>query len=125
MSHLRRCTVKISQPHRAVLEGAMEILAQQLDGSVQTSIKDYYGRNVPVDFGFVAPGVRGFGVNVKDGGLEVLGDDYGQRIRLDGFQGMLSKAYKQYAILLALKKMGYNTQIHEIDQGLAILGMKP
>ena len=124
MSHLRKCLMKIKQPNESLLEGAMKILAEQLGGQVVATVKDYYGGTVDVDFGVVAPGVRGFGVNIKDGALEIVGDDWGQGIRLEKFRNSLNQAYKQCAVILALGRMGYSTQVKELQEGLAILGVK-
>ena len=116
--------MKIKQPNKSILEGAMKILAEQLGGQVVATIKGYYGGTVDVDFGVIAPGVRGFGVKIKDGALEVIGDDWGQNIRLEKFRNSLNQAYKQCAIIFALRRMGYSTQVKELQEGLAILGVK-
>ena len=88
-----------------------------------TTIKDYYGNDVKVTAGIRGvTNARGYGVNIKDGQLEVVGDDYGQTMRLDEFKNRVNQAYRASVYARSLSRNGFRPQIIQQKNQFVVVG---
>lgn len=61
--------------------------------------------------GVKGDGCRGYGVRIKDGQIEVVGDDWNQKVKLEEFQTRVNQAYKAVSYQAQLVKQGYQTTV--------------
>jgi len=113
MSHISLVKIKICNPNMGLLKKTVEELAQELNGEVVSSIKDFYG-NIIKDFDFAikTPTMhRGVGIKVDSkGNVNLIGDFYGYEKAVQEFQLLLVQRYTVNALQASLKQMGYQVQ---------------
>lgn len=115
MSHLRRCSVNIKTVNAQLLRLTMESMVKYLAGQgfenvrIVDKVADFYVRRIErnVVTGIVADNIRGFGIVVRDGKPEIVGDDYAQGLRIEEFRRLFENFYTATAMQEALKTMGY------------------
>jgi hypothetical protein len=107
------------------LNAVVEGLGLQ-DVEYVNTIQTMERRNYDVLYGVKAKGVRGFGVKLNHKGeLQVIGDDWMQKVSLRQFQNLIQENYTRIAVATSLKAMGYNTQMHKNRNGaLLIMGVQ-
>ena len=116
MSHIRKCQVDVKNVNKSLLEEAVKrvktFLSRELGREIKMVdvVRDYYGRTQKVDIGLNI-GVGGYGIVVKDGKIEVVGDDWNQSFKLVDFKNMVVREYKSVALLKALESLGYVGEI--------------
>lgn len=95
----------------------MESIAKYLAGQgfenvrIADKVADFYVRNIErnVVTGIVADDIRGFGIAIRNGRPEIVGDDYAQGISIQDFKRLFENFYTSIAMSEALKAMGYQT----------------
>lgn len=127
MSHLRKALLSIRNPNLGLLKTTLDILTRQYtDVEFVDTIRDYYGNKTDVVIGFKCKEHKyGVGIQIKDDGtVQIIGDDYMQKLSIDQFKKLLNQNYTQMAVGSALNEMGYNTQARETDEGIFVMGVQ-
>jgi len=125
MSHLRICSISIKQFNKNIAKKSMELLAQFLKGEIVTKVEDYYGVKYSVLIGVKAPNIRGFGIRITKDGLQVVGDDYAQTMKLWQLRDLFQQFYTSTAVQFALLKLGYQVgQYVQKDGNILVRGVR-
>lgn len=105
--------MNIKQANEALVKATMEALAKFLGGQVVTQVADYSGRWAKVVAGVMVPDteayIRGFGITMTGGNIAIVGDDYGQAMKIETFKKLFENFYTSVAVQQALNTMGYQT----------------
>jgi len=108
-------------PGWEILAQAVETVAEELDGRVETSIQDYFGRRAGCDFAVTCPRFpRGVGVRVSrdTGRVSYLFDDYGGYERAASeICDAITQAFVSLAVSRALETMNYEVEVEERQAG--------
>jgi len=133
MSQLRRCSVAIKAVNEQLLRLTMESIAKYLANQgfenvrIADKVADFYVRRIErnVVTGIVADEIRGFGIVIRNGRPEIVGDDYAQRLRISEFKRLFENFYTATAMSEALKAMGYQTSATVLPKmEIAVRGVK-
>lgn len=109
MSHTAKLKCMLKGVNAATLKKAMESLVKQLGGELVGKIEQYSGNDLNVGFGWRHKSLnkRGYGVNLKNGSVEVVGDDFSQSFKLADFRKAVTKEYNATAFANVLRKKGF------------------
>lgn len=115
MSHIVEAKTSIVNPNRQLLAQAVNLVAQQHNGSVQTSYRDWYRHEHEVSTGLVIVTdhlFRGVGVEIdqETGALTFVGDPWGVNDLFEQVQQEVVQVYVALASMQALQSLGYQTQ---------------
>lgn len=114
MSHIVEGQTSIVQPDLAVLRQAVELVAGQHQGTVETFYLDYYGKRHPVASQlalFTSEVHRGIGIVIRDTGELVFeGDPWAVQALFQQLQQEIVQTYVSLATLQALQQLGYSAQ---------------
>jgi len=123
MSHISLVKIKICNPNMGLLKKTVEELAQELNGEVVSSIKDFYGNTIK-DFDFAIKTStmhRGIGIKVDSkGNVNLIGDFYGYEKAVQEFQLLLVQRYTVNALQVSLKQMGYQVQHQKHQEKIVV-----
>lgn len=107
MSHLRTCSLEIRDANAEVLKEAVRLIAETNSLEVTDTIQDYNNNPVKVLTGVKGEATtRGYGVNINKGKIQVVGDDYAQKMRLEQFQTAVNQNYQAVAFARAFRRTG-------------------
>ena len=116
--------MKIKNANPEVLKVAMAALTTHLKGEQVSVIDIWRGTTEKVMFGIQAEGMtKGYGVNIKDGEITIIGDSYGQTIRQQNFAGKVEQFYKAAGINMALRKLNYGVQTRVQGTKVHVMGV--
>jgi hypothetical protein len=119
MSHTRTAKLAIKNANLEVCRAAMGILASQYQAQVQTQIRDYYDKVIPVTLGLSN---LNYGIVLQDGQLTIIGDSWGKKVKLEDFQKAFEQTYTRVAVAQALRAAGYRVNVQNIEQGILVRG---
>jgi hypothetical protein len=86
------------------------------------SINDYRGNPIKVLTGVKgAVTVKGYGVNINNGKLEVVGDDYNEKMRLAEFQDAVLQSYAAVATARAMRSQGFRTTVQRAQEQVVVV----
>jgi len=120
MSHFRECKLKLKNVDAGLLTLAVAEVAKALNRKIVPVIKDYYGRVREV-----LVGVDGlYGVDIKDGEIVVVGDEFGKKIKLEEFRDMVVQEYTVLAIRRVLAARGYNARVEKLGGKIYVYGVR-
>jgi hypothetical protein len=123
MSHLRHCTLAISNANADVLREAVAFVAKTNALEQVESINDYGGRPVKVLTGVQGKiTVKGYGVNIDTNGkLQVVGDDFNEEMKLQEFQDAVLQSYAAVATARAMRAQGFRTAIQQQAEQVVVV----
>jgi hypothetical protein len=114
MSHIVEAKTSIVQPDLGVLRQALELVAGQQQGTVETFYLDYFGKRHEVNSQlalFTPQLIRGIGLVVNDAGELVFeGDPWAVSALFQQLQQEIIQTYVSLATLQALQQLGYTAQ---------------
>lgn len=117
MSHIVEAKTSIVQPDLVVLRQAVEVVAAQHAGTIETFYLDYYGKRHDINsqLALFTPELhRGLGLVIRDTGELVFeGDPWAVKILFQQLQQEIVQTYVSLATLQALQAMGYSAQALE------------
>jgi hypothetical protein len=126
MSHFSLIKIKIRNPNLTLLRKAVEMVAEEVGGELVTTIRDYYGRTMECAAALKnSTFKRGVGVRVNERGeVEVVGDFWGvPRSEVERFQQLLVRNYTALALQTALAQLGYQVQLHRLQDKIFVRGV--
>ena len=125
MSHIVEAKTSIQQPDLAVMRQAVELVASQHQGTVETFYLDYYGKRHPVASGlalFTPELKRGIGLLITQSGeLAFTGDPWAVQRLFEEVQQEIVQMYVSLATMQALQAMGYTTQAQDGTAGQVVI----
>lgn len=123
MSHFRKCTVQLNAENvdMGLLMLAVKEIAGQLGLKTTDTVKDYYGRTRKVLI--AVEGLYGVYYS-KDEGLQIIGDEFGKKIKLDDFHEMLVRTYTSLAVQRVLADMGYSVTTERKGESVLVYGVR-
>ena len=105
-----KCSLK--DVDKATLEKAVNSLAKELGATVVKQVEDYYGKMHSVEFGLIGGQLRkGYGFNIVDGKVEIVGDEFAQALRMKEIEQKLAQEYNTVAWNDTLKSEGFNVSV--------------
>jgi hypothetical protein len=88
------------------------MIAKEMGMRTVTKVANHAGMNAQsVLIGIKGEGNRGMGVNIVDGKIDVIGDDWNQPVKLEEFRSRVDLAYKAVSYQAQLVKQGYQTTV--------------
>jgi hypothetical protein len=135
MSHIGTYSASLGQVNTDLLKQVLDIVAQQVGGTVSDSIKDYNGNTLKNWDGEPILGAiktdkvsRGIGLTIKNGTLKFVGDNYGCENQFSKLKGEIELTYeltyKKLALVRALKEIGYEVEVNVNDFGTVFSGVR-
>jgi len=127
MSQIRRCSVKIKVANEDIVKATMEALAKHFGAQLVNQVQDASGRWFKVVTGIMKPGVggiRGFGVTISGNTLTIIGDAWGQRLKIGTFKKLFENFYVATATTRALQSMGYQANANFEKGKIYVRGVK-
>src|SRR5713226_8140677 len=125
MSHIVEAKTRVQHPDLAVLRQAVDLVAQQHQGTVENFYVDYYGKRHPVASGLALfmPGLpRGIGLTITQSGeLAFTGDPWAVQRLFEEVQQEIVQMYVSFATMQALQAMGYTTQAQDGLAGQVVI----
>ncbi len=124
MSHIVEAKTSITHPDVALLNRAVELVAQQHTGG---RVADYYlsfsGQQQHTRLAIITNDLhRGMGVIVKKSGeLTFKGDYWGRQELAESLQQQILQTYVSLATMQALQQMGYQTTAEDGEEGQVVL----
>ena len=114
MSHIVEAKTSIVQPDLAVLRQAVEVVANQHSGTVESFYLDFYGKRHETNsqLALLTPQLpRGVGLVITDiGELAFEGDPWSVQSLFQQMQQEIVQTYVSLATIQALQAMGYTAQ---------------
>ena len=111
---MRKCTLAIKNANPELLKRAVEQIAKDMKLQTTTRVTLYNGSQPQsVLTGIQGEGCEnGLGVRIKNGQIEVVGDDYNSDvIKMEQFQQRVTQSYKAVSYQAQLVKQGYSTTV--------------
>ncbi len=109
MSHLGLYKTKIINANYEVARRALEILAGELKQEIVSEYENRWGVEIKANVG-VIPGIAdGFGVNIAENELQILGDNFSNKLAFDNARTRFLQLYYAVALNTALQSLGYET----------------
>ena len=125
MSHIVEARTRVQHPDLAVMRQAVELVAQQHGGTVETFYLDYYGKRHPIASGlalFTPELKRGIGLLITQSGeLAFTGDPWAVQRLFEEVQQEIVQMYVSLATMQALQAMGYTTQAQDGTAGQVVI----
>lgn len=123
MSSWIRYTASIKNPSIELVKQAVNAIVKLHNGQIVSEVRRYGGWTIPVDLGFIIPGIeRGIGIKVENGELVFICDPYAKEEMYDKARAELIKLYKTIAVQKALQSLGYNVNIQQVKDNIVIEG---
>ncbi|MEM4301523.1 MAG: DUF1257 domain-containing protein [Candidatus Caldarchaeum sp.] len=125
MSHLRTCSIKLSSLKLDIAEKALLNIAEQLglNPKIVKEVKDLTGRTQAVDIGLQTDKFN-YGIRLNKGKVEVVGDDWGQSIKLRQFAKLFTREYTAIAVATAVKRLGFSVNTKREHNAVYIFGVR-
>ena len=112
--------MSLGQVDQDLFQQALKIVAEKFGGTVEKSIKDYYGKELtewegaPIIGAIKTPAVkRGLGFIMKNGKLQCVGDSYGCESQYKALQKEVERTYRALALARALTETSW--EISDIE----------
>ncbi len=125
MSHIVEAKTSIQHPDLAVLRQAVELVAQQHQGTLENFYLDYYGKRhkVPSGLALFTPELRrGIGLVVAASGeLSFVGDPWAVQSIFAQVQQEIVQMYVSLATMQALWAMGYTAEALDGTEGQVVV----
>jgi hypothetical protein len=123
MSHISVMSTTITSPDRVLLRQAVEVVANQLAGG---KVRDYYltyRRQRRKATLAIADDTmyRGMAIQVNEGKLAFVGDNYGCEEHYEEVQQQIVQTYVSLATMRALEALGYQTSVEDGQAGQVVL----
>lgn len=128
MSHIEVNKTKLKNVNEDLLQQALLLVAKKHGGKVSQSIKDYYGGTIAkweeqkIIGAISTPGVkRGLGLIIKEGQLQLVGDDFDCQVAFDELKKEIEGTYKKLAQVKALLSLGYKVNMETLPDGTLLI----
>ncbi len=128
MSHISETKTGITNPNLACLTQAVQLVAQQHSGEVRTQYLDFSRNPHDVSTGlaiFTPELIRGIGVEVANGELTFLGDDWAVHEWFEKVQREVKQAYVSICYMQALQQCGYQPQATDGENRRVVIEAVP
>lgn len=127
MSHIVQTKTAIQNPNAELLQQAVALVAQQHQGRVSDTYKNYYGQAQRPSTGlalFTPTLHRGIGLDLDEqGNLVFSGDPWGVHQEFERLQQEIVQSFVSLATMQVFGQMGYQAQAEDLGQGkIAIRG---
>lgn len=127
MSHLRTCSVKLSNINIDIARQALLSIAENLElrnPEIVNEVYDFYGKHQKVLIGLRAEGFRGYGVIIENNNVKIVGDEYKMPVSLKQFSKLFVNYYTATAVQHSLKRLGFNTTTQTVKEKVYVMGVK-
>jgi hypothetical protein len=128
MSHIEVNKTSLENVDVGLFKIALDLVAEEFQGSASDTIKDYYGRDIRDSEGETLIGAvktanvnRGIGAMIKDGKLQFIGDKWGYEKAYSQLQKLIETTYTKLAVIKAFKNMGYNAELETLSDGSVLI----